>query len=271
MSLITISQSIGCGGSAIASRVSETLNVTFYDDARLKEEALKMGLHSAELKSLEEKGPGFFERVLSHKPDVYLDLMKSVVYKVAGHGEGVIFGHGSQVLLQEFGCALHVLIHGSVAARIQNLTQTLKLSREAAQQLVQRGDAEKKGFFQFAFHKDWNDPSLYDLCVNIEKLGAGPAADLIVAAARAPEMKTCSLNALDTMERLSLAKRVEAALFDKQIPMSILNVDVTQKGVAHVSGLVFSPDDQKRIPGVVKAVPGIFDVRVDVSVVAGGL
>jgi cytidylate kinase len=271
MSLITISQSIGCDGGEIARQVSDALQVTLYDDARLKEEALGMGLHSAELKSLQEKSPGFFERVLSRKPEVYLDLMKSVVYKVAGRGEGVIFGHGSQVLLQEFGCALHVLIHGSVEARTENLAQKLKLSREAALQMVYRSDAEQKGFFQFAFRKEWNEPALYDLCINIGKLGAKPAADLIIAAARAPEMKTCSLNALDTMERLSLAKRVEAALFEKQIPMTALNVDVPQKGIAHVSGLVFSPEDQKRIPDVLKAVPGVADVRVDVSLYVGGI
>jgi cytidylate kinase len=271
MSLVTISQSIGCDGGLIARRVAESLKVTLFDDERLRQEALAMGLRLEELKSLEEKGPGFFDRVLSRRPEVYLDLMKSVVYRAAGHGEGVIFGHGSQVLLQEFGCALHVLVNGSVEARIRNLREKLKLAPEAAERMLRRADAEQKGFFQFAFRKDWDDPSLYDLCINIEKLGAESAAELIAAAARGPEMKTCSLNAVEAMERLSLAKRIEAALCEKGVALSVLNVEVPQKGTAFVRGVVYSPEEKERIPGVVKAVPGVSEVKVEVATVAGGI
>jgi cytidylate kinase len=271
MSLVTITQGIGCGGGAIARKVAEALGVTLFDDDRLQREALEMGLHLAELKSLEEKGPGLFERLFSRRPEIYLDLMKSVVYRAAAKGEGVLFGHGGPILLQDFGCALHVLVHGSSAARVANLMKQSSIPREEAMLAVERSDAEKRRFFQFAFGREWADPSLYDLCIHIDKLGVNQAAELIVAAARGPEMKACSLLALDAMERLSLAKRVEAALREKSIPMAVLNVDVPEKGVAEVSGVVASPDDRERIPGIVRSVSGIRDVRVEVAVVTGGI
>jgi cytidylate kinase len=40
MSLITISEGVGCGGLAIAKRVANELNVELYDDRRLEQEAI---------------------------------------------------------------------------------------------------------------------------------------------------------------------------------------------------------------------------------------
>jgi hypothetical protein len=70
----------------------------------------------------DEKAPGLFSRLLSHKPEVYLDLLEVLIYEVARHGKGVILGHGAQFLLWDFGCALHVCIYASESTRIQNLT-----------------------------------------------------------------------------------------------------------------------------------------------------
>lgn len=271
MSLVTITQSIGSGGAGIARRVAEALGVPLFDDERLQQEALGMGLHLDQLKSLQERGPSLFERLFSRQPEIYLDLMKSVVYRAAAKGEGVLAGHGGPILLQEFGCALHVLVHGSPEARIAHLTQHAGVSKEAAVQAIERSDAEKKRFFQFAFRREWTDPALYDLCIQVDKLGAEQAAQLIVAAARAPEMKACSLHALETMERLSQARRVEAALREHDIPLAVLTVDVPEKGVAKVAGIVASPEDRDRIPGIVAAIPGIREVQVEVAHVSGGI
>jgi hypothetical protein len=121
MSLITISESIGCGGKAIAALVAKELKLELYDDRRLEEEAIQLGVQPEALKDLDEKAPGLFSRMFSDKPQVYLDLLQGVVYEVAKRGQGIILGHGSQVLLRDFGCALHVRIYGSESSRIEYL------------------------------------------------------------------------------------------------------------------------------------------------------
>lgn len=74
MSLITITHTIGCDALGVARRVADGLNVEVYDDSRLKEEALRMGLHSDQLKGFREKPPDWFERIASDKPEMYLNL-----------------------------------------------------------------------------------------------------------------------------------------------------------------------------------------------------
>ena len=121
MTLITITQNMGCSGEKIAKLVADRLNLELYDDARLKQTVQTMGKEFEELKHFDEKAPGFFDRLLSNKPDIFLDLMESVIYEVAKKGTGVIIGHGGQFLLRDFGCALHVLVYATRSHQVNTV------------------------------------------------------------------------------------------------------------------------------------------------------
>jgi cytidylate kinase len=267
MSLMTISKGMGTGGTAIAKRVAEKLNLELYDDQRLQQEALNMGIRADELKSLDEKAPGFFNRLWSSKPELYLDLMESVVYEVARRGEGVILGHGSQLLLRDFGCALHVLIYGSPLSRLERIMDVHSVSREVAEKLMEKSDHEREGFLRYAFHMDANDPSLYDLVINTEKMGTDGAEELIMEAARSQKMKECSITALGAMERLSLGKKIQAELLRKDFDLTLLNLEVADKGMVHIRGLTRTEDKEQRLVEVVRNVPGVHDVKSEIMVI----
>jgi hypothetical protein len=140
------------------------------------------------------------------------------------------------------------------------------LSRYAAAKLIHKSDSKQAGFFRFAFHMDWNDPSLYDLIINTEKLSIDSAAKFIMEVARSPEMKACSMTALGTMERLSQMKRVEAALLENNFAPYTLHVEVPEKGLAHIRGWLHAEETKERALEVVKGVPGIEEVRLEVAV-----
>ncbi len=275
MSLITISEGIGCGGLAIAQRVADELNVELYDDRRLEQEAIGLGIRPKDLKGLDEKAPGLFSRILSDKAHVYLDLLQAVVYEVAKRSQGIILGHGSQILLRDFGCALHVRVYASESFRVEYLVRERGVGRAVAERLMRKTDEERRGFLQFAFHRDWDDPSQYDLLINRDKLGEELASRLIVAAAQSQEIRECSLGALDSMERLSLARRVEAAVLGGKVGRDvlhpeILHIDIPEKGVVHITGFANTPEGRERMIKAVKGVPGVTDVRSEVEVIPLG-
>jgi cytidylate kinase len=270
MPLITITHTIGCDALTIARRVADGLTVEIYDDARLREEAIRMGLHTDQLKGFREKAPDWFEHLWSDKPEMYLNLMESVIYRAARLGKGVIIGHGSQMLLHDFGCAMHVLVTSHEESRIHRLMHEMKLSRDASQKLIRKSDNEKRGFFRYAFHKDWDDPSLYDLYVNPDKVGSDKAAQLIMEMARSPELESCSMYALDALSRMSQTKRIEATLMEMDLRHSALRVEMPEKGVAHITGAVYSYEDKGRIPAVVGRIPGVEKVQLDVTLVRAG-
>jgi hypothetical protein len=57
MALITITRMLGCGGTDIARVVAKELDLEFYDDSRLENEAARMGMNLVEIGGLDEKAP----------------------------------------------------------------------------------------------------------------------------------------------------------------------------------------------------------------------
>ena len=272
MSLITFTSSYGSGGEKIAQKVSEQLGIEFYDDRKVQERALSMGIPSKEFEGLDEKAPGFFDRLFTNKPAVYLDLLGSVVYDIASTGEGVIVGHGAQVFLEDFNCALHVMLYASQEKRSEWIAQDQSMSKDAAMQLIRRMDKRQKEFIQYAFDRDWKDLSGYDLAINLEKVGADWATRLILELAGSDEIKSCSLKAIEEMEFSSLQRKVKAAIIKSNIPTSFagINVEVTGKGTVHLKGWLDNENDLDKVIGIVKDVPGVNSVTSDIVAMPSG-
>lgn len=264
MPLITITQGIGCDGLAIAKQVAENLKIDLYDDSRLRDEASNMALHSKKLiLGFKEEAPSWFVRMMG-EPEIYINLIESAVFEAARRGEGIIIGHGSQVLLQDFGCAVHVLISATEEYRIGNLMRQIQIMRDAAKKLIHQSDKQNKEFFSYAFHGEWNDPSLYDLCINTGKIGIDNAVQLVIETAQYPEMTACNIRAIETIEQLSQIKRIETYLLELDLRPLGLKVTVPEKGVMHIAGIIHNPEDRQRIEDAAKSISGIKQVQMGV-------
>ncbi|MEW5914036.1 MAG: cytidylate kinase family protein [Thermodesulfobacteriota bacterium] len=264
MPLITISSPIGCNEMEVATIVAQGLGVEIYDDEKLLEMGRKIGLGVEHLKDMIE--PGFLDRLFSQKPLLYMDYMDSIVYEVSRKGEGVILGHGSQMLLRDFDCALHIRMHAPKAKRMKYFTEKQGLSEEAAYQLIDKTDTNRRGLFRMAFGRVPNDPSLYDLIINTNKMTVATAAKIIMDAAQSEVIKQCSLGALESMKRLSQEKRVKAALLENHLDNNMLVIEVPADGIIEVKGLTHSQGVIDRIEQVIKQVPGIKEVRLELIV-----
>lgn len=267
MGLITITANIGCDGLEIARKVAEELSIDLYDDDRLRQEALKMGVKAEEMKGFEEKAPGYWERFFSQKPESYVDVMESVIYAVAQRGQGVIVGHGASFLLRDFGCALHARVYASDDFRVESLMESHGMEDEAAYKMIMKSDRERGGFMDYAFQIDWNDPSFYDLMINRDKVGVKTAAKMIAKAAVSDEINSCSLTAVEAMENLSLQKKVEAAILRANFSKTELHVEVPEPGVVEIMGWLRQSEEKDNLLKVVKAVSGVKSVHESFVVV----
>jgi cytidylate kinase len=268
MPLITISQRIGCGGKAIAELVADGLDLELLDDNRLQQEAHKMSTRAEAMENLDEKAPDLFHRLLSKEPKMYLHYLESVVYRLAREGQGVIIGHGSQILLREFGCALHVQIHAGESVRINNLMKQEHLSREVAHKLMLKADHEQDGFFQYAFHMNWKDESLYDLVINTQKIGYESAAKMIIDAYRSDQIKACSLDAVEIIRGLSLRKEIDAVLLENNIQTRWLDIEVPREGVVTVTGYIYSQEEKDKMLMIIRSIPGVKSVKEGIGILS---
>ena len=270
MYFITISEMLGTRGEQTAREVAKSLHYTFYGEEELLKAAEEMGF-LRDVQILNEKGPALLERFFSEKPKVYLDRLQSVIFEVARKGDAVFFGKGSQLLLNSFGCALHVLVTGSMEKRIGQVMQEKRVGREIAEKMIERSDHDKKGFFRFAFNEDWLNPNLYDLILNTDKLGIESATKMVLDAAKSEEIKACGTDSVRSLGKLSLHRKVESALLERGAMSQHLFFTVEDEDSVRVYGLVYTPDEKESIGKIVKGIKGVKKVINELTIFAGSM
>jgi cytidylate kinase len=210
MALITITSNIGSGGINVARLVSERLGIQLFDNSQLREMISSVGMSGKDLEGLDEKSPGLLDRLFNNKPGLYMDLLGSTVYDIASKGEGVVVGHGAQFFLKDFNCAFHVMIHASEQTRINRLMQEQNIDESSATKIIHKMDKRINSFVQYAFNRDMNDVSMYDIVINLDKIDKIIAVNTIADISQSEKIKSCSLTALDQMKYTSLQRKINA-------------------------------------------------------------
>ena len=267
MYFITFSEKMGTNGTEIARRVADQLGYSFYDTEAIENAAREMGFLE-DVKEIDEKVPSLFERLFSHKPEIHLDRLNSVIYALASQGNAVFLGRGSYILLKAFKCALNIRVTASLEKRIQNLVER-GFHREVAIKAIHRSDHERGAFAKFAFGVDWDNPDLYDIVLNMDNLPIDLAVDTVLYMARSEEIKVRSVDAIKSLEMMGLAHRAEAALIEAGLtygPTTSISLSVTEPGNVRLSGLVEKQTTKTRAEKILKNVKGVESIENQIRV-----
>ncbi|NWG04612.1 MAG: cytidylate kinase family protein [Syntrophaceae bacterium] len=263
MYFITFSRKIGTNGTEIAKQVANQLGYQFYDTEAIENAAREMGFLK-NFKAIDEKAPSLFQRLFSHKPAIELDRLNSIVYELAKRGSAVFLGRGSHILLKAFNCALHIRVTASIEKRIENLIER-GFSREGALKAIERSDHERSTFIKFAFGVDWENPELYDVILNMDKLSVQLAVSTVIQVARSDEIKACSIDAIKSLEMMSLNTRLEASLIEAGLTYgpagTYIEVKVEEPGKVTLTGMVDNDATKKRAQEITQKVKGVSSVE----------
>jgi len=265
MNFITFSEKMGSNGSEIARKVADQLGYNFYDTEAIENAAQEMGFLQ-DVKEINEKVPSLFERLFSHKPEIHLDRLNSVIYELASRGNAIFLGRGSYILLRTFKCALHIRVTASLEKRIQNLVEK-GFQREVAIKAIHRSDHERGSFVKFAFRVDWESPDLYDFVLNMDNLTVDLAADIVLHTARSEEIKARSLDAMKSLEMMGLARRIEAVLIEADFPSTSVSFSVLEEGKIQLTGTVSEQSKKIRAEEILMEVKGIKSIDNQIKVV----
>lgn len=269
MYFITFSRMMGTNGTQIAGQVASQLGYQLFDTEAIETAAREMGFLK-NFKEIDEKPPSLFQRLFSHKPTVELDRLNSIVYELAKHGNAVFLGRGSHILLKSFSCALHIRVTASIEKRVQNLIER-GFDREGALHAIERSDHERSAFIKFAFGVDWENPLLYDITLNMDKLTVPLAVNTITQIARSEEIKACSIDAMKSLEMMALHRRAEAALIEGGITYgpsgTYVQVRVEEPGKVLLAGRVESDLSKKRAQEIIQKVKGVTSVDNQIMIV----
>ncbi len=196
MAVITISRQFGAGGKTLGKMIAKTLGYTFADDhiVEMVAEAANVSPHWVE--SVEKEAGSTLSRVISSMvskrwldrilvgergyidEDIYLDYIVVIISQVAEEGDVVILGRGSQYILDDHPDAHHVLLIDEVKNRVKFMLDHYDLSQKQAAKIVSKEDKRRLNFYRKLGKEDFDDPSLYNLVLNMSRVDLETASTL---------------------------------------------------------------------------------------------
>jgi cytidylate kinase len=94
-------------------------------------------------------------------------------------GNVILIGRGAAVITASFHHVFHVRLVSSLERRVQRIQEVNQLSEKAARQLIEKEDRGRERYLKKYFKTDVDDPLLYDLMINTDRISHDQAARLI--------------------------------------------------------------------------------------------
>ena len=216
MAIITISHEMGAGGPEIGMAVAQRLGYRYADQEVISESASRYGLLEEKLTHLDESKPSLFER-LDTETHRYITVIQTTLLEFAERDNVILMGRSGQWLLRGIPHVLRVRVKAPFELRVKRALKKLAgqmgeaVNPRTVTDMVRRDDGEKSSRFRYFYETDLNDPSLYELVLNTERLSIETAVELVSMAARQPDFATAEAGRQIVADR-ALASRVQVAL-----------------------------------------------------------
>lgn len=190
---ITISRMTGAGGFTVAAKLADYLQTKVPQhtpwtvfDRKLVEQVLEdhhLSKRVAEFMPENHKSvlTDIFEELLGLHPSSWtlVHHTAETILHLAQMGNVILVGRGAGVITGKLDNGFHVRLVGSVANRIERIQQVYKFDRPTAINFVNRGDKGRRRYLKEHLHEDIDDPLLYHLMINTDRICYEDAARLI--------------------------------------------------------------------------------------------
>ena len=107
------------------------------------------------------------------------------ILRLAALGNVVVIGRGANIITSKVDAAFHVRLVGSLPNRVHRVMASAQLDEEAATASVRDKDLGRARYVKKYYGEDIDDPLLYDLVINTDRVPYAVAARIIADAVRA--------------------------------------------------------------------------------------
>ena len=180
MAIVTISRGSFSGGVAVAEAVAERLGVPCISREVVRDAAWAAGLDEKALVATLEEPPRFWEKQPGRIP-AHLNLVRTELLDRAHGGDFVYHGYAGHLLLSGVSHVLRVRVIAGEAYRIQTAMDDFDMNEKQAAHYVKTLNTQLMKWTKFLYGVDWQDPSLYDVVLRVDRVGVEGAADTIVS------------------------------------------------------------------------------------------
>jgi cytidylate kinase len=199
MPVITISRQFGAGGKTLGRRLADTLGYYYADEDIIDRAVVEVSVAPEGKKILETEpsdkvkifisklnpfGTSLMELPLSNKERYidgfnYVELLNLIIPKIAKDGNAVIVGRGGQYILHDFDDTYHLLLIADEEDRIKFVENYYRVSREKTIKILKRMAKRRVNLYSYFGKKDYDNPKLYGLILNMSKFSIDKAVELI--------------------------------------------------------------------------------------------
>jgi cytidylate kinase len=190
---ITISRMTGSGGRTIASQLADHLQARVPGNAPWTVFDRKLVAQVLEDHHLSERIAAFmpeghksmltdiFEELLGLHPSSWTLVHQTAetILRLATMGNVILVGRGASVVTRHLENVFHVRLVGSVEKRTERVQQVYGYDRKTALEFIHREDKGRRQYLKEHLQEDIDDPSLYHIVINTDRIRYEDAARLI--------------------------------------------------------------------------------------------
>jgi len=190
---ITLSPMTGTGGDVVAVKLMDYLQYhappgcqwSIFDKTLMTKVLEEHGLSEMMADSLPETKEPLVTQLLNKlrtghpSASKIVELAVETVWKLAMGGYVIIVGRAANVVTAELINVFHVRLVGSLSSRVENTKSSYHYDHRTATEVVKTEDEEKRQYMKEYFGQDIDDPELYHIMVNTDRIPADSTAHLI--------------------------------------------------------------------------------------------
>ncbi len=189
--VISIGRQFGCGAHEIATKLSDRLEVPYYDKEIIKRAAKDSGFDenlfsfyderptSSFLYSVSTDGFASLTNLNGTLEDQVFQYQFDTIRKVAAEGSCIIVGRCADYILRENPNLLTVFLHADDDFRRERVVKLYGVSEKNAMREIKAVDRKRARFHNFYCDDKWGDAATYDLSIDVSRLGIDNTVDLI--------------------------------------------------------------------------------------------
>lgn len=189
--VITFTRQFGSLGRQVAQKVSEILEIEYYDRDIVEHAAKKMNLPSSTVTEAEESVKASLFNMqyplgigTTKIQDKIFETQKELINEYAEKENCIVVGRCADYILRDHPNSLHFFLYASYEERIVNCVNALYLSVAEAKKMIKSVDSARA-----SYHKHYagylpGDRNHYDILINTAMLGVDGTAELIAEIAK---------------------------------------------------------------------------------------
>ena len=210
MAIISISRACSSRGKEVAERVAATLGYQCVSREILAEASRFFGPPETNLHKSLHDAPTILDR-LTHAREKHLSYIRAALLQYVKWDNVVYHGHAGHLLLPEISHVLKVRVVAEMGDRIALTRKRLEMSEDEALAFIKSEDRHRSAWTRHLYKKNVSDPRLYDIVLDVSRLGIQDACEIISSAAQS-DTYTATPESMRVMANLALSSHVRAAL-----------------------------------------------------------